>query len=253
MGRTQRVSLQLSGIAITLVMWEVVGRIMGEALFAPVSVVVKEYLELLRDGTMLAELVGSLRQMLVGFGLACIVGMPLGIAMGRFRVCDVIFHPWVSMFVVISVAALVPLFLLLFGSGFEFRVAIVFMASAWYIVLTTYHGARGVEPRFMDVAHSFGASGRHVFWKVLMPALYPYLITGARIGVVHAIRAMVVAEMYVIVGYGGLVHKTGLDVSTAPLLGLLLSLMAVSLFSNWLLRLAGEWLAPWYKARTAVV
>jgi len=84
-----------------------------------------------------------------------------------------------------------------------------------------------------------------------MPALYPYLITGARIGVVHAIRAMVVAEMYVIVGYGGLVHKTGLDVSTAPLLGLLLSLMAVSLFSNWLLRLAGEWLAPWYKARTA--
>jgi len=76
------------------VIWEVVGRIMGEALFAPVSVVVKEYLELLRDGTMLAELFGSLQQMLVGFALACVVGMPLGIAMGRSRVCDVIFHPW---------------------------------------------------------------------------------------------------------------------------------------------------------------
>lgn len=251
MGRTQRLSLQCAGIAITLVIWEVVGRIMGEALFAPVSVVVTEYLALLRDGTMLAELFGSLQQMLVGFGLACVIGMPLGIAMGRSRACDVIFHPWVSMFVVISVAALVPLFILLFGSGFAFRVAIVFMASAWYIVLTTYHGARGVEPRFLDVAHSFAASRGAVFWKVLLPALYPYLITGARIGLVHAIRAMVVAEMYVIVGYGGLIHKTGLSMSTAPLLGLLITLMAVSMLANAALSVAGRRMAPWYEERRA--
>lgn len=251
MGRAQRVGFQLVGIAITLAVWEIVGRVMGDALLAAPSVVIREYAGLVRDGTMLADLIASLRQMLVGFGLACVVGAPMGIAMGRSRVCDLILHPWVSMLVVLSVAALVPLFLLLFGSGFEFRAAIVFMASVWYIVLTAYHGARGVEPRFLEVARSFGASRGHTFWKVLMPALYPYLITGARIGLVHAIRAMVVAEMYVIVGYGGLIHKTGLDVSTAPLLGLLLTLMAVSLLSNWLLRLAGDWLAPWYKARTA--
>ena len=83
MSRVQRVSLQLAGIAITLVVWEIVGRIMGEAFFAPVSVVTTEYLDLLRVGTMRAELFGSLQQMLVGFGLACVVGMPLGIAMGR--------------------------------------------------------------------------------------------------------------------------------------------------------------------------
>ena len=249
MSRVQRVSLQLAGVAITLVVWEVVGRIMGEALFAPFSVVVKEYLALLRDGTMLAELAGSIQQMLVGFGLACVVGMPLGIAMGRSRVCDVIFHPWVSMFVVISVAALVPLFLLVFGSGFAFRASIVFMASAWYVVLTTYHGARGVDPRYLDVARSFAASRVTLFWKVLMPALYPYLITGARIGLVHAIRAMVVAEMYVIVGYGGLIHKTGLNMSTAPLLGLLITLMVVSLLATTALRMAGRRLAPWYEER----
>jgi ABC-type nitrate/sulfonate/bicarbonate transport system permease component len=160
-------------------------------------------------------------------------------------------HPWVSMFVVTSVAALVPLFLLLFGIGLEFRVAIVFMASVWYIVLTTYQGARGIEPRFLDVGRSFTASHLQVFRKIMLPALYPYLVTGARIGLVHAIRAMVVAEMYVIVGYGGLIHKTGLDVSTAPLLGLLLTLMAVSLVANWLLRVVGRILAPWYEQRTS--
>lgn len=251
MSRPERLSLQCAGIAIILAAWEIVGRVMGDAFFAPVTVVIMEYLGLLRDGVMLAELFGSLQQMLVGFGLACAIGMPLGIAMGRSRACDVVFHPWVSMFVVISVAALVPLFILLFGSGFAFRVAIVFMASAWYIVLTTYHGARGVEPRFLDVARSFGASRGAVFWKVLLPALYPYLITGARIGLVHAIRAMVVAEMYVIVGYGGLIHKTGLSTSTAPLLGLLITLMAVSLLANTGLYVAGRRLAPWYAERTS--
>jgi len=249
MSQTQRRLLQVIGILAVLLIWEGVGRIMGDTLFAPFSVVVKEYLALLRDGTMLAELAGSIQQMLVGFGLACVVGMPLGIAMGRSRVCDVIFHPWVSMFVVISVAALVPLFLLVFGSGFAFRSSIVFMASAWYVVLTTYHGSRGVDPRYLDVARSFAASRVVLFWKVLMPALYPYLITGARIGLVHAIRAMVVAEMYVIVGYGGLIHKTGLNMSTAPLLGLLITLMAVSLLANAALRMAGRRLAPWYEER----
>jgi len=251
MTRMQRLLLQLAGIALTLIVWEVVGRIMGEALLAAPSRVLREYGALLGEGTMLAELTISLRQMLVGFGLACAFGMPLGIAMGRSRICDMIFHPWVSMLVVTSVAALVPLFILLFGSGFQFRAAIVFMASAWYIVLTTYHGARGIEPRYLEVGRSFAASRLQLFWKVMMPALYPYLITGARIGLVHAIRAMVVAEMYVIVGYGGLIHKTGLLVSTAPLLGLLFTLMGVSILANWLLRVTGRWMAPWYEERMA--
>lgn len=250
MTRSSRLVLQGAAILVVLLLWECVGRVMGENLLAAPSVVAKEYVDLLRDGTMLAELSVSLRQMLVGFLLACLIGIPMGIAMGRSKVCDMMLHPWVSMCVVTSVAALVPLFLLLFGSGFEFRVAIVFMASVWYIVLTGYHGARGLEPRFLDVGRAFAASPIQIFWKVILPALYPYLITGARIGLVHAIRAMVVAEMYVIVGYGGLIHKTGLQASTAPLLGLLLTLMVVSLLANTSLRLVGKRLAPWYDERS---
>ena len=252
MTRSSRLALQASAILLVLLLWEGVGRVAGENFFAAPSVVAKEYAGLLQEGTMLAELSISLRQMFVGFLLACLVGIPIGIAMGRSRVCDVILHPWVSMCVVTSVAALVPLFLLLFGSGFGFRVAIVFMASVWYIVLTAYHGARGLEPRFLDVGRSFAASRLQLFWKVMLPALYPYLITGARIGLIHAIRAMVVAEMYVIVGYGGLIHKTGLQTSTAPLLGLLLTLMVVSILANTTLRLVGRRLAPWYDERSAV-
>lgn len=237
------------GILLALAAWEIGGRLLGEALFAPASAVVAELASMLLDGQTLAELFSSLRQMLVGFLLACTVGMPLGVAMGRSHAVDAIVHPWLSMFIVTSVAALVPLFVLLFGTGFWFRVAVVFTASIWYIVLTTYQGARGIDPRWVDVGLSFSAGALKRFRSILLPALYPFLITAARIGLVHAIRAMVVAEMFIIVGYGGLIYRAGLTVSTAPLLALLLLLMVLGLVANAVLLKVGQWLAPWYDER----
>jgi ABC-type nitrate/sulfonate/bicarbonate transport system permease component len=242
----RRAAVRLVGIALGLIVWELVGRRLGEALLAPPSLVFAEYFGLLREGTMLRELLGSLRQMLVGYGLACVVGAPLGVIMGRSRIVEAFLHPWISMFVVTSVASLVPLFIVVLGTGFEFRVAIVFVASVGYPMLVAYQGARGVEPRWIEVAQSFRGSRVQMFWKVLLPALYPYLLTGARLGLVHAIRAMVVAEMFVIVGFGGLIYNTGLLVSTAPILGYLVTLMIVGLLANSSLRHVGQAIAPWY-------
>ena len=245
--RLQRLALPCLGFAVLLLIWEVAGRSLGPALLAPPSIVAIQFVELLRQGEMLRELSASLRQMAIGFIAACLVGMPLGVAMGRSQIADAVFRPWVSMFVVTSTAALIPLFILFLGTGLMLRVTIVFLASVWYITLTTYNGARGISPQQVAVARSFSASRLQIFWKVILPALYPYLLTGARIGLVHAIRAMVLAEMFVIIGYGGLVHRSGLSLDTAPLLSLLITLMIVSLALNWLLGAAGRRLAPWYE------
>ena len=241
--------LRLFGIAIVLTAWEVVGRVLGDALFAPLSAVVPTFWAYLIEGEMVAKLVGSLRHMAVGYVLACVIGMPLGAAMGRSRIIDLLVHPWISMLVVSSVAALVPIFMLLFGTGIEMRIAIVFVATIGYVTLTAYHGARGVDPKMVDVARAFSTSPLDLYRKVILPALFPYLITGAELGLIHAIRAMVVAEMFVIVGYGGLIFDTGLSISTAPLMAYLALLMMVSIGLTSLLRLAGRTVAPWYEAR----
>ena len=248
---SRRLAYNLAGIAIALLLWEAIGRLMGEALFAPFSVVLVEYVKMLREGQMLGELAASLRQMLVGYGLACLVGLPLGVAMGRSRLLDALLHPWLSMLVVTSVASLVPLFVVAVGTGFWFRAVIVFVASVWYVMLTVYHGARGIEPRLLDVGRSFGAPPLARFHKIILPALYPYIITALRIGLVHAIRAMVVAEMFIILGYGGLIYRAGYALTTAPLLGLLLTLMLVGMAANAVLQRSARALAPWYEEKIA--
>jgi len=242
-------ALNVAGVLLFLCAWELGGRWLGADKLAPPSLVVPAFIDLVRQGEMLKELATSVRQMLAGFALACAVGMPLGIAMGRVRAVDLAATPWVSMFVVTSVASLVPLFILLFGTGFAFRVAVVFIASVWYIVLTTYNGARTIDPGLVAVARSFGASPLQTSAKVVLPALYPYLFAGARIGLIHAIRAMVLAEMFVILGFGGLVHQTGLQADTAPLISLLIALMILSVGATWLLRVFGEFVSPGYEQR----
>src|SRR5215470_7261098 len=92
--------LGCSGIALFLAGWEIAGRALGPALLAAPSIVAVDYIDLLRQGDMLRELAFSLRQMAIGFLLACAVGMPLGVLMGRSRIADAVFRPWVSMFVV---------------------------------------------------------------------------------------------------------------------------------------------------------
>ena len=247
MKKLRNILLPLIGFAIVIAIWEIVGTRLGNSLFAPASSVLIQYLDMLQEGKMLSELFTSLRQMLLGFVIACLVGMPMGIVMGRSKIADTMLRPWVSIFVVTSTAALVPILIMILGTGLTLRATVVFLAAVWYIVLTTYNGAKGISPELLAVGRSFSANRHQIFWKIILPALYPYLITGARIGLIHAIRAMVMAEMFVIIGYGALINQAGMEINTSSLLGLLLTLAFVSLIANAMLSQWGKHLAPWYE------
>jgi ABC-type nitrate/sulfonate/bicarbonate transport system permease component len=244
--RMNRLLLPCVGIALLLLAWELAGRALGAAILAPPTIVAVDYIALLRGGEMLTQLVLSLRETAIAYIAACAVGMPLGVAMGRSRATDAIAHPWVAMCVVTSTAAMVPLLILFLGTGSLLRIAVIFVAAVFYIVLATYNGAKGISPNQIAVGVSFGAGRLRIFRSIMLPALFPYLLTAARIGLVHAIRAMVTVELFVIAGYGGLIHQSGLAVDTGPLLGLLFTLMLASTLLDLALRTVARLLAPWY-------
>lgn len=240
-------ALRASGLIFFLLAWEAAGRNMGDALLAPPSAVVAELAVLAEDGQTWDIIWQSLAPALVGFAISCAIGMPLGAAMGRSRICDALLHPWMSLFVVTSVAAIVPILILMLGTGWWFVVAVVVLSSIWYVVLTTYQGAVRINRRLLDVGRSFGATHARMFWAIMLPALFPYLLAGARIGLVHAVRSVVLAQLFILTGIGGLLQDAGMDVSTSRLLALLMVIMALGLAADiGLGRIAG-WLAPWQR------
>ncbi len=243
--------LRLTGVALFLLIWEIAGRHWGDSLLAPPSSVAVELVALAGDAAALTTIWVSLAPALVGFVIACCIGMPLGALMGRSPVWNALIHPWVSLFVVTSVAAIVPILILLVGTGWWFVVAVVVLSSVWYVTLTTYQSAVRIDRRWLDVGRSFGASRLQAFRTIMLPALFPYLLAGARIGLVHAIRSMVLAQLFIVSGIGGMLNEASMDISTARMLALLVAIMGIGLLANHGLGRLADGLAPWQTGGSA--
>jgi len=240
----------LLGIALLLLLWQLAGQNLGDALLATPVEAARALAATLQEPDFWAALWRMMWQMMIGYLLALGIGVSLGIAMGRVPVVNAIVKPWASMFIVVSAAAVVPLFIILMGRGLLFSTAIVFVVTVWYVVVSVTEAARTVSPKLIDVARSFAASDVQRFRYVILPALHPYVLIAARVGFVHALRAMVTAEMFISAGYGGLLNNAGLDLSTAPLFALIVMLMVISLSATTLMRWAADHAAPWYASRT---
>jgi ABC-type nitrate/sulfonate/bicarbonate transport system permease component len=235
------------GLLGFILVWEIAGRQVGDALLAPPSLVLPDFVSMFEDRALLGTVAGSLQQMVAGYALAMLVGIPIGIAMGRLRLLEVALYPWLCMLIVTSIASMIPLFILAVGTGFQFRLLVVFVSAVFYVVMVAYEGARDVERRWLDVGRSFSATALQRFRLIILPALFPHLLTAARIGLGQALRGMVIAELFVIIGIGGLIHNAGQELSTARNFALLLLLMLIALLANELLRWVASRLAPWYE------
>jgi len=151
--------------------------------------------DLIADGTMLRHAGYTLYRMLLGFALAIVVGLPLGILMGRFRRVESFFLPLVSALMPIPSLAWVPVFILWFGLGNTVSVLIVFYAAMFPMVLNAWSGVRSVNQIWLRAAGAMGADETALFWKVILPGASPFIITGLRQAFLRSWIAVVGAEM----------------------------------------------------------
>jgi NitT/TauT family transport system permease protein len=150
---------------------------------------------LLTDGTMLWHAGYTLARVMVGFALAIMLGLPLGIWMARSRAVENFVLPLASALMPIPSLAWVPVFILWFGLGDAVTVAIVFYAAMFPMLLNTWTGVRAVNPLWLRAAQAMGADERALFWKVIIPGASPLIITGLRQAFVRSWIAVVGAEM----------------------------------------------------------
>lgn len=165
------------------------------ALMPTLLAVAKALIATIADGTMIGHAVSTLYRVMLGFSLAIVVGIPLGILMARFTVVENFFLPLVSALMPIPSFALVPLFMLWFGIGNLTTVLIVFYAATFPMVFNTWSGVRSVNPLWLRAAGAMGADEHKLFWKVIIPGASPFIITGMRQSFLRAWIAVVGAEM----------------------------------------------------------
>jgi NitT/TauT family transport system permease protein len=147
------------------------------------------------DGSMPMHAFYTLERVLIGSALAVVVGLPLGILMGRYRPVENFVLPLASALMPIPSLAWVPVFILWFGLGNTVTILIVFYAALFPMLLNTWSGVRSVNPLWLRAAGAMGADENALFWKVIMPGASPFIITGLRQAFLRSWIAVVGAEM----------------------------------------------------------
>ena len=150
---------------------------------------------MLADGSILEHAGFTLYRVLFGFALAVTLGLPLGILMARFKPVENFFLPLVSALMPIPSFSLVPLFMLWFGIGNLTTILIVFYAATFPMLFNTWSGVRSVNPLWLRAAGAMGADENRLFWKVIIPGAFPFIITGLRQAFLRCWIAVVGAEM----------------------------------------------------------
>jgi len=152
--------------------------------------------EMFRDGSIYPDLSVSAEEFILGYGLAVIAGVPLGILMGWYSRLNAVLDPFVNALYATPRIALMPLIIIWFGIDLPAKIAIIFLSTVFPILVNTMTGVRTMERDFVKVARSFGASDGQLFRTVALPSSVPNLLTGLRLGLGHALIGIVVGEMY---------------------------------------------------------
>ena len=141
------------------------------------------------------NVLASLGRVGVGFGLAALVGIPMGFAIGRFRFLSDMAAPIIALLKPVSPLAWLPIGLLVFKAANPASIYVIFVCSLWPMIVNTAVGVRQIPQDYLNVARVLNLSEWKVFTRILFPAVLPYMLTGVRLSIGVAWLVIVAAEM----------------------------------------------------------
>jgi NitT/TauT family transport system permease protein len=190
-----RIGLPLAVAAVLLLLWHVAVRISGSDLFPAPLKVFLGVIELVRKGLLLKYVVASLFRVTIGFGLAVVLGVPLGLFLGWFQRLHYAFNPLIQVLRPISPIAWIPVAILWFGVDDRAPIFLIFLASIFPIMVSAMAAVQNIQPVYIRAARNFGLGRIELFRRVIFPATLPQVLTGIRIALGVAWLVVVAAEM----------------------------------------------------------
>jgi NitT/TauT family transport system permease protein len=241
----QSVILGFAGLAVFLAIWtglSVSGLV--PRLFLPTPLeVLDRFVELLdrrfAGATLPQHLAASFQRFAYGYLLAALIGIPLGLLMGWFRVLDEVVSPIFDGLRFIAPIAWVPFAALWFGTGIGGPIMIIFAGAFPPCVINAYRGAKFVDPRLIEAANMLGTPNHRVITEVLLPASIPSIISGLRVSAGLGWQSLVGAELIVAsTGVGYMMVQGQANVSTTTVMAGMVAIGLVGLALDTALRLA---------------
>jgi NitT/TauT family transport system permease protein len=189
---------------VVALLWEVTAHLgaFPRKLFPPLEDVAAALVRLTLSDVLPHHVLDTLLRLIAGFALAAVVGIAIGIVMGRSRRAEDIVLPLISIGAPIPGLAYAPLFLLWFGLGNITAVLLVGFVSAFPIIFNTWTGVKAVKEIWVRSAQAMGADDRRLFRHVVLPGALPFILTGLRLGLAQAWRILVGVEMLAAVPWG---------------------------------------------------
>ena len=238
--------LRIASFLTVMIAWELLGRQVAPLFMSYPSAIAAAAVTMTLDGELIQGLLVSLETLLLAFAISAVLGIGLGLAIGRYRAVEATTDWLVNALYATPLVAIIPLVTLWFGLGVAAKLFIVTVLAVFPILINTAAGVRDVPTSLIDVGAAFAAKEHEIFLKIILPSAIPFMMTGLRLGVGRAIIGMVVAEFFTaITGLGALIVKYGNQYDTASMFVPIFVLMLLGIGLTYLLLWAEHAAAPW--------
>ena len=239
----------LALLALLLVAWEFGPRLYGSRDVPPFSTVLASLVT--HAPEIAREVAHTLRRALIGFSLALVTMLPLGILIGRIRILGDLLEPIIDLLRPLPPLAIVPVVMLFAGIGDAAKISVIIFAAAFPILIHAIDGVRGIHPMHALVSRALRLSRLEALWHIDLRAVLPVVMTGIRLGIANALLVAVTAEMLMSSdGIGLFILKAQEGFRIADGMAGILVVAVLGWSVNRLIQVADRRLLAWHYATT---
>src|SRR5476649_979138 len=233
-------------VLLILIVWQIVGPFISPIFFTYPTKIAVAFYDVTVNGELPYYLGQSLEVMIYGLSIAIAAGIPLGIAMARFRRLDWALDLPINALYATPLVAVVPLLVLWFGIYLKAKIIVVFLFAVFPVLINTYQGVRECDKNMIEVARSYRSSEWRMWQDVLLPFAVPYIIAGIRLAIGRGLIGMIIAEFYTTIsGLGFMITRYAnvfeMDKVFVPVIVLMVLGVSLTTMLKWF----GRRIAPW--------
>ena len=245
----QRPLLGITSVIGMLLLWELAFTYvipLDPFFFTKPSLIATAFKEQLVSGSLWHDLAISSKAFLLGFSMAVIVGIPIGVFMGWRRRAEYTLDPFFTALYASPLVALAPLLIIIFGVGLTGKVVVIFLLTVFPFIFNVFAGVKCTDRLLVNVVRCFGGKEKDIYFKVILPSILPYIVAGARIAIGRGIVGILVTEFYAASeGIGFAISRFGDTYRLPDMFAAILVLMIAAVVLTEGLRKLEWLLAPW--------